>query len=36
MDLEVMTSEDVDRIHMAVDRGNLWAVMNMAISLPVS
>jgi hypothetical protein len=36
MDFEVKTSEEVDRIHMSVDRGNLRAVMNMAISFPVS
>jgi len=36
MDLEVMTSEGVDRIHMALDRSNLWAVVNAAIYLPVA
>jgi len=36
MDLEVMTSEGVDRIHMAVDRSNLWTVVSTAIYLPVA
>jgi hypothetical protein len=36
MDLEVMTSAGVDRIRMAVERGNLWAVVNTAVYLLVS
>jgi hypothetical protein len=30
MDLEVMTFEGVDRIEEAVDRGDLWSVVNTA------
>jgi hypothetical protein len=36
MDFEVVTSEGVDRIHVAVERDNLWAVVNTAIYFLVS
>jgi hypothetical protein len=36
MNLDVMMSEGVDWIHMAIVRGNLWAAVNTAMCLPVS
>jgi hypothetical protein len=36
MDLEEMRSEGVDWIHVAVDRGNMWAVVDTVTYLRVS